>query len=130
MDAAGIDLSILSVVTPATQALPAADAVALARDANDEAATTVRATRTQPNVRFSTLACSGSGMPGILYAVLTTEIVFDHIRICECDTRKGGARHRHRSPAGLPVDQGTRTSRPRTPPAWSRSCALAASASG
>jgi uncharacterized protein len=36
MDAAGIDVSILSVVTPATQALPAAEAVALARDANDE----------------------------------------------------------------------------------------------
>src|SRR6202041_1694261 len=43
MDAAGIDLSILSVVTPATQALPAADAVALARDANDEAASAVGA---------------------------------------------------------------------------------------
>jgi uncharacterized protein len=38
MDAAGIDVSILSVVTPATQPLSAADAVALARDANDEAA--------------------------------------------------------------------------------------------
>jgi predicted TIM-barrel fold metal-dependent hydrolase len=43
MDAAGIDVSILSVVTPATQALPAPDAVALARDANDEAASAVRA---------------------------------------------------------------------------------------
>jgi uncharacterized protein len=43
MDAAGIDVSILSVVTPATQALPAADAVALARDANDEATDAVRA---------------------------------------------------------------------------------------
>jgi predicted TIM-barrel fold metal-dependent hydrolase len=43
MDAAGIDLSILSVVTPATQALAAADAVALARDANDEAAAAVAA---------------------------------------------------------------------------------------
>ena len=43
MDAAGIDVSILSVVTPATQALPAADAVPLARDANDEAAEAVRA---------------------------------------------------------------------------------------
>jgi predicted TIM-barrel fold metal-dependent hydrolase len=42
MDAAGIDVSILSVVTPATQALSAADAVALARDANDEAASAVR----------------------------------------------------------------------------------------
>jgi uncharacterized protein len=43
MDAAGIDVSILSVVTPATQALRAADAVPLARDANDEAAAAVRA---------------------------------------------------------------------------------------
>lgn len=43
MDAAGIDVAILSVVTPATQALPAAEAVQLARDANDEAAAAVRA---------------------------------------------------------------------------------------
>jgi predicted TIM-barrel fold metal-dependent hydrolase len=43
MDAAGIDVSILSVVTPATQALPAREAVALARDANDEAASAVSA---------------------------------------------------------------------------------------
>jgi predicted TIM-barrel fold metal-dependent hydrolase len=43
MDAAGIDIAILSVVTPATQALPAGEAVALARDANDEATATVRA---------------------------------------------------------------------------------------
>src|ERR1700727_1887687 len=42
-DAAGIDVSILSVVTPATQALAAADAVPLARDANDEAASAVSA---------------------------------------------------------------------------------------
>jgi predicted TIM-barrel fold metal-dependent hydrolase len=43
MDAAGINVSILSVVTPATQALPAREAVALARDANDEATSAVRA---------------------------------------------------------------------------------------
>jgi len=42
MDAAGIDVSILSVVTPATQALPPREAVALARDANDEAISAVR----------------------------------------------------------------------------------------
>jgi predicted TIM-barrel fold metal-dependent hydrolase len=42
MDAAGIDVAILSVVTPATQALPAAAAVTLAREANDEAAAAVR----------------------------------------------------------------------------------------
>jgi len=43
MDAAGIDVAVLSVVTPATQALPAGEAVALARDANDEATDAVRA---------------------------------------------------------------------------------------
>ncbi|WP_431035684.1 amidohydrolase family protein [Streptomyces sp. P6-2-1] len=43
MDAAGIDVSILSVVTPATQPLPPAEAVALAREANDEATDAVRA---------------------------------------------------------------------------------------
>jgi predicted TIM-barrel fold metal-dependent hydrolase len=43
MDAAGVDVSILSVVTPATQALPAADAITLAREANDEATEAVRA---------------------------------------------------------------------------------------
>jgi uncharacterized protein len=43
MDAAGIDVAILSVVTPATQALPPREAVALARAANDEAADAVRA---------------------------------------------------------------------------------------
>lgn len=43
MDAAGIDVSILSVVTPATQALPPREAVALARDANGEATDAVRA---------------------------------------------------------------------------------------
>jgi predicted TIM-barrel fold metal-dependent hydrolase len=43
MDAAGIDVSVLSVVTPATQALPGPDAVALAREANDEVTDAVRA---------------------------------------------------------------------------------------
>jgi predicted TIM-barrel fold metal-dependent hydrolase len=43
MDAAGIDVSVLSVVTPATQSLPAAAAVPLAQDANDEATDAVRA---------------------------------------------------------------------------------------
>src|ERR1700733_5565625 len=43
MDAAGIDVSILSVVTPATQPLPAADPIPLAREANDEATDAVRA---------------------------------------------------------------------------------------
>jgi predicted TIM-barrel fold metal-dependent hydrolase len=43
MDATGIDISILSVVTPATQALPAPEAIVLAREANDEATDAVRA---------------------------------------------------------------------------------------
>ena len=42
MDVAGIDVLILSVVTPGAQALPAREAVALARDANDEATSAVR----------------------------------------------------------------------------------------
>jgi uncharacterized protein len=43
MEAAGIDVSILSVVTPATQALAAREAIALAREANDQATDAVRA---------------------------------------------------------------------------------------
>jgi predicted TIM-barrel fold metal-dependent hydrolase len=43
MNAVGIDVSILSVVTPATQALPAREAVMLAREANDEVTDAVRA---------------------------------------------------------------------------------------
>jgi uncharacterized protein len=43
MDSSEIDISILSVVTPGTQALPAPEADALARDANDEATAAVHA---------------------------------------------------------------------------------------
>ncbi|MEV8378055.1 amidohydrolase family protein [Kribbella sp. NPDC056861] len=43
MDAAGIDISLLSVVTPATQALPGPEAVVLAREANDQATAAVSA---------------------------------------------------------------------------------------
>ena len=57
MNAAGIDLSILSVVTPATQALPAGEAVALARDANDEATDAVGAHPTRLRA-FATLPTS------------------------------------------------------------------------
>jgi hypothetical protein len=56
--AAGIDISILSVVTPATQALPALDAVALARDANDEATSAVRA---HPRADFGRSSVSAAG---------------------------------------------------------------------
>ncbi|KOT43311.1 MULTISPECIES: amidohydrolase family protein [Streptomyces] len=59
MDAAGIDISVLSVVTPATQALPAREAIVLARDANDEAADAVRA---HPD-RFRAFATLPTGDP-------------------------------------------------------------------
>jgi predicted TIM-barrel fold metal-dependent hydrolase len=42
MDAAGVDLQVLSITTPGTQSLPAAEAVPLARDANDFLADAVR----------------------------------------------------------------------------------------
>jgi hypothetical protein len=41
MDAAGIDVQILSLAPPGTHGLPAADAVALAREANDRASAAV-----------------------------------------------------------------------------------------
>lgn len=41
MDAAGVDLQIVSLAPPGTHGLPAADAVALAREANDRAADAV-----------------------------------------------------------------------------------------
>ncbi len=43
MDAAGIEVSVLGVAPPAAQALPAVEAVPLAREANDLAAEAVRA---------------------------------------------------------------------------------------
>jgi Amidohydrolase len=42
MDAAGVDLGVLSVTTPGTQPLPPGEAVPLARDANDFLADAVR----------------------------------------------------------------------------------------
>jgi len=42
MDAAGIDMQILSLVTPGVQDLPISDALALARVSNDELAETIR----------------------------------------------------------------------------------------
>ena len=42
MDAAGIDMQILSLVTPGVQELPIPDAMALARVSNDELAETIR----------------------------------------------------------------------------------------
>ncbi|WP_158634240.1 amidohydrolase family protein [Amycolatopsis sp. WAC 04197] len=52
MDAAGVDMQVLSITTPGTQPLPAAEAVPLARDANDFLAETVKA---HPD-RFAALA--------------------------------------------------------------------------
>jgi hypothetical protein len=52
MDDAGIDIQVLSVTTPGTQSLPPAEAVRLARDANDMPAATVSA---QPS-RFAAFA--------------------------------------------------------------------------
>ena len=46
MDLIGLDRMVLSVTTPATQALPPAEAVPLARQANDQLAAAVRATPT------------------------------------------------------------------------------------
>lgn len=42
MDAAGVDLQVLSITTPGTQPLPPGEAVPLARDANDFLADAVR----------------------------------------------------------------------------------------
>jgi uncharacterized protein len=52
MDAAGVDMQVLSITTPGTQPLAAAEAVPLARDANDFLADAVRA---HPG-RFAALA--------------------------------------------------------------------------
>ena len=41
MDTQGVDIAVISVTTPATQPLASADAVALAREANDQAAAAV-----------------------------------------------------------------------------------------
>jgi hypothetical protein len=68
MDAAGIDVSILSVVTPATQALPAREGIPLARDANDEATSAVRAHpdsfrafATSAGCGYGAARCTGAG---------------------------------------------------------------------
>ncbi|MGH3639966.1 MAG: amidohydrolase family protein, partial [Mycobacterium sp.] len=52
MDAAGVDLQVLSITTPGTQSLPPEEAVPLARDANDFLADAVRR---QPD-RFAAFA--------------------------------------------------------------------------
>jgi uncharacterized protein len=75
MDAAGIDVSVLSVVTPATQALPAADAVALARDANDEA-TAALAAYPDRFAAFATLPTSDPRAAAVELERCATELGF------------------------------------------------------
>jgi predicted TIM-barrel fold metal-dependent hydrolase len=57
MDAAGVDVQVLSITTPGTQPLPPGDAVALARDANDFLADAVRR-RPDRFAAFATLPTS------------------------------------------------------------------------
>jgi predicted TIM-barrel fold metal-dependent hydrolase len=75
MDAAGIDVSILSVVTPATQALPPREAVALARDANDEA---ISAVRTHP-ARLRALATLPTSDPRAAVTELERSAQLGHV---------------------------------------------------
>jgi predicted TIM-barrel fold metal-dependent hydrolase len=91
MDAAGVDVEVLSITTPGTQSLRAAEAVPLARDANDYLADAVRA---HPD-RFSAFATLPTpdpaaaarelercvqrlGMVGALLVPLTGERYLDH----------------------------------------------------
>jgi hypothetical protein len=66
MDAAGIDLQILSLAPPGTHGLPAADAVALARAANDQASAAV----SQYPGRFRALTTLPMSDPGAALAEL------------------------------------------------------------
>lgn len=59
MDASGVDVEVLSVTSPGTQPLPPAEAVPLARDANDFLADAVRA---RPD-RFAAFATLPTGDP-------------------------------------------------------------------
>jgi predicted TIM-barrel fold metal-dependent hydrolase len=64
MDAAGVDLQVLSITTPGTQSLPPAEAVPLARDANDFLADAVQR---RPD-RFAALATLPTPVNGPLTA--------------------------------------------------------------
>lgn len=59
MDAAGVDLEVLSITTPGTQPLPPAEAVPLARDANDFLADAVR----RPPDRFAAFGTLATPVP-------------------------------------------------------------------
>jgi uncharacterized protein len=93
MDDAGIDVQVLSVTTPGTQSLPPAEAVRLARDANDMLAATVSA---QPGrfAAFATLptpdpaaaakelerTVRGLGFAGAMLFPRTGDVYLDHDR--------------------------------------------------
>ncbi|HTZ02319.1 MAG TPA: amidohydrolase family protein [Xanthobacteraceae bacterium] len=70
MDAAGIDMQVLSLTSPGAEQLDAADAVALARDANDFLAGVVR----QHPTRFAGLAVLPSAAPDKAAAGLETMV--------------------------------------------------------
>ncbi|MEC3981014.1 amidohydrolase family protein [Amycolatopsis sp. H20-H5] len=91
MDAAGVDLEVLSITSPGTQPLPPAEAVPLARDANDFLADAVRA-RPDRFAAFATLPTSDPeaaarelercvadlGLVGALLFPRTGELYLDH----------------------------------------------------
>ncbi|HEY3989027.1 MAG TPA: amidohydrolase family protein [Acidobacteriaceae bacterium] len=70
MDAAGIDMQVLSLTAPGTEQMDAAAAIAIARDANDRIADAVRAFPT----RFAGFACLPTGDPQAAVAELERTI--------------------------------------------------------
>lgn len=66
MDAQGVDVQVLALAPPGTQGLPAAESVALSRDANDRAAAIVRE---RPD-RFRAMATLPLGSPAAAAAEL------------------------------------------------------------
>jgi predicted TIM-barrel fold metal-dependent hydrolase len=70
MDAAGIDMQVLSLTSPGTEQLDAAAAIAIAREANDRVAEAVKA---HPN-RFAGFACLPTADPQAAVAELERAI--------------------------------------------------------
>lgn len=87
MDAAGIDLQVLSHTQPGVEDLPAADATALARAANDYLADAV-ATRPE---RFSGLALLPTGAPEAAAAELQRAVVQLRLKGAIVNGRTDGA---------------------------------------
>ncbi|WP_371787992.1 amidohydrolase family protein [Streptomyces griseoaurantiacus] len=75
MDAQGIDMAVLALTPPGTQALPAAEAVALSRLANDTAAEAVRAHPT----RFRSLSTLPLSSPPHVVAELERATSLGHV---------------------------------------------------